>query len=1072
MASLLESESFRDTDVEGREPKKQNIVFDALDNINRLQYGVANSIYEALVEGNTNIAQSFWDGLTLKDKRSIGDTIQEFVQPESKIGKAAVFAAGLAGDIFTDPLTYLGVGLLSKGGKATKFGKSLTRLKALDKTNLIRKGTQAEAILKAYRTTGEVSKVTQKTLTFGAKIPFTQKGFEVPIKGTEKAVDFIARNLAKTGFKLREEAPVISQGLDFASKMFKIRPKGMNPVRWEKLKTLKQKHLNIARKATLDADEKISELTGLFRKEQEDALKFARETGLSPDEEIKFIREYESSVIEGLEKGVPFSPAGKEIRKHLDDISQKYKRTFGTDLDEQDYRYISHLMVKNKNFKILPAEFKTGNSLSRNLVKYKGLLPEDAAKVRGLERTIKNTQKSLHRINAEISLQGNNVALRKSLADSTAKHKVLDSEVKALQTAIKDIPDKTMKSAIKERDKAYQKMYRDRKKIAAIEKDIKAASPDEAIKLRKEKDKLSKQMEVMRSNMEQVKIKEGDYIVNLDNGNIFAGSYDNPAGKLDSSQLSRLKEGTLDYGKTYQATIREINRGLGVKLFSTDLTKVLIDSTEKAQKVITADSLFKKMARFGLKHDTGGLQTLGSVQEAVPEIAGKYFEPSVAKHIDSYFNSMKPKEIETTVERIGKNMQAIQNVWKATATLINPAFHSRNFLSNIYQNYLSGIDNPVLYSRAAKIQKGIKAKTLSSADSKLVREFKEQGLQFVGWTSGDIEKGTVKSINEMFDKIKAGSLIKAGGRVGEAIETNAKLAHFIAKREAGLSAYEAGLSVKRALFDYQDISEVDKAIRNVVPFWTFTRKNIPYQLNRLIETPGRATTILKLKNNVEVLAGDDKTAAILPDWLKDASPIFIGKKDKKVRYAKMEGFFPTADLAKLSDPAKEMVNMLSPVLKVPLEQALNKNFFFGRDITGEKGIKGFVGGAGERDFLFWRIPGRLEHLARLFRPITEVEKLFGDKYTGLPWQDKVLSYVLGFRVYEKDVKDLMDRHERELKSDASNAMRQINILRKQYKVDPRLRNKNREDIKTLKVLLRKRRKQARADIKKARQSIR
>ncbi len=117
--------------------KEQNLLFETLDQLNRPQYAVANAIYQAYTNDDFKLGKSLWDGLTLKEKRSVGDTLKEAVNPDSKFGKAAVGIAGFAGDVLTDPLTYTGVGLLNRAGKAVKAG------------------SQAEKMIKAGRSLGK-----------------------------------------------------------------------------------------------------------------------------------------------------------------------------------------------------------------------------------------------------------------------------------------------------------------------------------------------------------------------------------------------------------------------------------------------------------------------------------------------------------------------------------------------------------------------------------------------------------------------------------------------------------------------------------------------------------------------------------------------------------------------------------------------------------------------------------------------------------------------------------------------------------------------------------------------------
>ena len=82
---------------------KQNLLFTILDNVNRPQYGVANAIYQAYTNDDSKLAKSIWDGLSLNEKRSVGDTLREVIEPESKFGKLASSSANkwLDYDFFT-----------------------------------------------------------------------------------------------------------------------------------------------------------------------------------------------------------------------------------------------------------------------------------------------------------------------------------------------------------------------------------------------------------------------------------------------------------------------------------------------------------------------------------------------------------------------------------------------------------------------------------------------------------------------------------------------------------------------------------------------------------------------------------------------------------------------------------------------------------------------------------------------------------------------------------------------------------------------------------------------------------
>jgi hypothetical protein len=196
-------------------------------------------------------------------------------------------------------------------------------------------------------------------------------------------------------------------------------------------------------------------------------------------------------------------------------------------------------------------------------------------------------------------------------------------------------------------------------------------------------------------------------------------------------------------------------------------------------------------------------------------------------------------------------------------------------------------------------------------------------------------------------------------------------------------------------------------------------------------------------------------------------PIFIGKKKGKVRYVYLGGLVPAADLNRLSSPNnffKSMIEMFTPVLKAPIEQSLNYNFFFGSKITGEtksglgaNPLKGWV--VPERNIFHTRIGGRLDHLTKLFRPINEFEKLVSMAYPDdiksqlkYDMNAKATRLLLGSVISNEDPKFLLKKFDRFTKTQESNIIRQINYLRAEMKKYPASREQFMKDIKTLREL--------------------
>jgi hypothetical protein len=988
--------------------KKENILWTLLEQTQRPLYAIANPLYQAMVNKDYGVAKNIWAGFTLEEKKSFGDTLRDVVQPESKLGKTAVAIGGLGLDIFLDPLTYTGVGLAGKAGQVVKAG------------------TKASKMIKAGRAAGKALE-TKRTLTFAGKV----------IPKSEKIIEPIARGLTRTGRAIREDIPIISDVLDkikFVSTKFK--PKGVDPVVWQKFLDVKQEAINVQKNLELNSIEKTREIAKIFKKGK---------VTLDDISDITKKIERQEPIVSEISKNIPFKTTEEAI----------------------GFAKKEPLAVKSFAKKIEPGlrkEVETGLDIVQKLPK-----AERAKKFAELSK--KATEAQLIREAAEAIAPE---SLKKAQALKTGG-KIAKDFSESLSKKYKNVGE-TGKKIIQEEGYQYLPHVLENKPV--IKKALGFGSKQFTTK---------SPSDIARTLVKYTRNGD-DFILNKKNNRLFKNG-----GVVDV-----LKKADIDKTKIGQASIEEINKALGGKVLSSNLPVLVGVQGHRTAKVVGGDTFFKKVLPLGkTKEQALKIQkSTGRVFEeaAAPELKGKFFDPEIKRHVDATYKKLtEPEEIAKIVEIFDK----VQNTWKSWATYWNIPFHTRNAISNTQQNSLAGVNNPLDYIKAAKIQRKAKFNqaSLSGDEKQILKEFNKQGLARTGWLSGDIKKDVSSELMGIFDFVKeqektAGKVLeiaktpfrtinRVGGNIGNAVENNAKLAHFIAKRKDGMSAFDAGQSVKKYLFDYEDLTDAErKILKRVLPFYTWTRKNIPLQLEALIKTPAKQAKILKIKRNIEVLTGSDETEALLPEWIKKSAPVFVGKKDGKARYINLEGFLPVADINKLTEPAKNLINMVTPLLKVPLEQSLNHNFFFGSKITQQEGLKGIIpreiapeiGGIGERD-LIGRIPGRLEHLARLFRPISEIDKVIGRKHLSDPAYKKLMNVLLGGKIYEYDTRKLLRSFDYLNEDEARGIQRQINILRKEGREKPEVQERNFEDIKLLKTLLIKSKREARLKRIKARKGI-
>jgi hypothetical protein len=123
-------------------------------------------------------------------------------------------------------------------------------------------------------------------------------------------------------------------------------------------------------------------------------------------------------------------------------------------------------------------------------------------------------------------------------------------------------------------------------------------------------------------------------------------------------------------------------------------------------------------------------------------------------------------------------------------------------------------------------------------------------------------------------------------------------------------------------------------MRRLIPFYVWTRNNVPLQIEQLLKQPGKYAGLEKIRKYVTGKDGEVEMKD-LPDWMNDlfiAKLPFLNKAGKSL-WLQLD--LPLEDINKLpisADGIREMVSMLSPFLKYPIERYTNKDLYFGGDI--------------------------------------------------------------------------------------------------------------------------------------------
>lgn len=339
---------------------------------------------------------------------------------------------------------------------------------------------------------------------------------------------------------------------------------------------------------------------------------------------------------------------------------------------------------------------------------------------------------------------------------------------------------------------------------------------------------------------------------------------------------------------------------------------------------------------------------------------GRVFEPSVADDLEKL---MRPGE---TRDALDNAFRVATGVWKGYATAANPGFHLRNMVSNVFNSWLGGMRMPmapIRYAEAAAwpagAKRGIGAFTAEQID---------EAMNLFGVSGGghgafgeiasqldELAASTKGAVGRSFQAINPLSRFNfpqvAGRQVGSAVEDLSRRALFLDQLHKGKSLEEAALHVKKYLFDYSELTEFERGIRDyAVPFYTWLRKNLPLQMESLVSQPQKFAHVGKVVGEVEETA-EEKGISIpkghRPDWLQKLDAVQFPLTTSTGEKVLFNPDLPYQDLNLLpsaavgegkfaqagSDIGNSLISMLNPAAKIPLELSLNREAFTGREIV-------------------------------------------------------------------------------------------------------------------------------------------
>ena len=387
-----------------------------------------------------------------------------------------------------------------------------------------------------------------------------------------------------------------------------------------------------------------------------------------------------------------------------------------------------------------------------------------------------------------------------------------------------------------------------------------------------------------------------------------------------------------------------------------DLAEILIRRKQSsARAAIDKQLITDWTTAFGAKTPSAGMSKLQDTTLArLPDdlratlTETPYLPAAVTQEIEKFTARVSdPEAMEGILRRSLK-------LFKTSATSLNlGTFQMTNFLGNVVNMYGSGMSMDQIARNYAKAGQVIAGKgrfadftddagTLWTHDA-IMDAAKKNGIYgHVSGYAGELGQQakltpTAKALTgQRWNPLNADNpLYKRITDTGQKfVEDPAKLGMFVHELRTGQGVAKSTLRVKDTLFDYAELTDFERKIRaNAIPFYTFTRKNLPLQVEHLVRNPKSAANQGRLLGLLNEVAAADEGAPVnpaqLPDYLQEGNAFQIPVL-RSERGDPVAGTFrtPLMDLnllgTDLPATSRRLTGMLNPLIKAPIELLRNE----------------------------------------------------------------------------------------------------------------------------------------------------
>ena len=309
-----------------------------------------------------------------------------------------------------------------------------------------------------------------------------------------------------------------------------------------------------------------------------------------------------------------------------------------------------------------------------------------------------------------------------------------------------------------------------------------------------------------------------------------------------------------------------------------------------------------------------------SISKNFPDLYGS---PEMVELLSNAARFEDPEFIRKMAYYIGPYTK----LFKAFAVL-SPGFHVRNGLANAIQLALAGVEMDNAIQGTKMFKRWMDASKSGQSWNEFISTL-DDSMKDIMITARNGSIGSGGGIYSEVMKEASGSrvmdwwLIRKNYALGQASDNYSRFVLSFDSAMKGNDQFMAAARVKRFYFDYEDLSTMDKVMKQFMPFWLFYSRNMHTQITNMWLNPRPYHIYYNIKNNISDREQPN------PPFVEEMGGFKLPFGDGL--YAMPDFGFTRIqkELTDLTNPMK-MIPKMNPLFVVPFEQITGRDSYSGK----------------------------------------------------------------------------------------------------------------------------------------------